>query len=106
MWLQTGAYHLAGLYWLIAVAVTFVIALVGLILASVALSRRAGGTVRTADLSAAAVVNPGADGNEPKPRTLEALNLLDGRYANGEITREQYLQIETDLVSASKRAAG
>jgi hypothetical protein len=30
MWLQTGAYHLAGLVWLIVVAVVFIIALIAL----------------------------------------------------------------------------
>jgi cytochrome oxidase Cu insertion factor (SCO1/SenC/PrrC family) len=39
MWVQTGAYHLSGLYWLIALIVVFVIALVAIIVAGRALSQ-------------------------------------------------------------------
>ena len=47
MWLQTGAYHLGGLAWLIVVIVIFVIALIALIMAGSAMTqaraaRRAG----------------------------------------------------------------
>ena len=39
MWVQTGAYHLGGLYWLIALIVVFIIALIALIVAGRALTR-------------------------------------------------------------------
>ncbi len=39
MWLQTGAYSINGLYWLIAAAVVLIIAVIALVVAGSALAR-------------------------------------------------------------------
>lgn len=92
MWLQTGAYHLGALAWLIAAIVIFVIAVVALIMAGSAMTqaraaRRAGG-----------VYSPGATGTAPEAAKLpESSRMLDERYAKGQISREEYMQRQTDL---------
>jgi uncharacterized membrane protein len=106
MWLQQGDYNLESLYWLIGIGVIFVIALAALIIAVVALVRLSSLTTRLAEATAETAVP--ADHTEPpaqvlEPRTPEALRLLDGRYANGEIDRGQYLQLESDLMSTARR---
>jgi putative membrane protein len=40
----------------------------------------------------------GADGVRPWMRNLDALRILDERYARGEIDREEYLQKRADLL--------
>ena len=92
MWLQTGAYHLGGLAWLIVVIVIFIIALIALIVAGSAMAqaraaRRAGGAY-----------SPGERGTGPEAAKLpESSRMLDERYAKGEISREEYMQRQTDL---------
>ena len=92
MWLQTGAYHLGGLAWLIVVIVIFIIALIALIVAGSAMAqaraaRRVGGAY-----------SPGAPGTGPEAAKLpESFRMLDERYAKGEISREEYMQRQTDL---------
>lgn len=113
MWLQTGEYQLEGLYWLIALAVVFIIAVVALIVAARTASRLREMVDRLASVAAAHARLSGAlTEAEPRmkhveaeyePRTPEALRLLDGRYANGEITRDEYLQLEADLMSTARR---
>ena len=53
MWLQTGAYSLNGLYWLIGAAVVLIIAVIALIVAGSALARvgaaRRAGTASSAE---------------------------------------------------------
>ena len=39
MWVQTGAYHLASLWWLIAIVVVFIIAVIALIVAGRAMTQ-------------------------------------------------------------------
>ena len=96
MWLQTGAYHLGALVWLIAAIVIFIIALIALIVAGSAMAqaraaRRAGGAY-----------SPGAPGTGPEAAKLpESSRMLDERYAKGEISREEYMQRQADLQSKS-----
>ena len=98
MWVQTGAYHLASLWWLIAIIVVFVIAIIALSVAGRALAQaraaeRTGGTTFRG-----AVGQPGAPGTGPEAqRQAESLRMLDERYAKGEISREEYMQRQTDL---------
>ena len=93
--MQTGAYQLTSLYWLIAVIVIFVIAVIALIVAGRALSRARAATGAGTAYSRG---GPGASGTGPDDRTLpEALRMLDERYAKGEISREEYMQRQTDL---------
>ena len=98
MWVQTGAYHLGGLYWMIAVIVIFIIAVIALIVAGSALTRAR--TTRQSDIaySRGSAGQPGVLGAGPEDRKLpESMRLLDERYAKGEISREEYLQRQTDL---------
>ena len=94
MWLQTGAYHLGALVWLIAAIVIFIIAIIALIVAGRAMAqaraaRRAGGAYSS-----------GAPGTGPEAAKLpESSRMLDERYAKGEISREEYMQRQTDLQS-------
>jgi uncharacterized membrane protein len=100
MWLQTGAYHLGGLYWLIAAIVIFIIAVIALIVAGSALAR--GGAARRAGsgYSREAPGEPGAPGTGPDdPKLPESFRMLDERYAQGEIGREEYMQRRADLQS-------
>ena len=98
MWIQTGAYQLNGLYWLIAVIVIFVIAFIALAVAGSAL-RRARTAVRAYAASSRGFAGgpgaPGAGLADWKPP--ESARMLDERYAKGEISREEYLQRQTDL---------
>jgi uncharacterized membrane protein len=88
MWVQTGAYHLGGLAWLIIAIVIFLIALVALIVAGRALAR------------ARALGQPAAAGMGPEDRNLpESFRMLNERYAKGEISREEYMERQTDLQS-------
>ena len=108
MWLQTGDYNLEGLYWLIGIAVTFVIAVVALVVAIWLVARVKRLVVTAEHLRMAQEEAAGAGQTAvavDEPRTPEALRLLDGRYANGEITRAEYLQYERDLMTTSRRAA-
>ncbi len=95
MWVQTGAYHLASLWWLIAIVVVFIIAVIALIVAGRAMTQaRAGG------VTSRAVGQPGAPGMGPEDRNLpESFRMLNERYAKGEISREEYMQRQTDLQS-------
>jgi uncharacterized membrane protein len=108
MWLQTGGYSLEALYWLIAVGVVAVVAIAALVMAIWLLARPRTVTAQTLPVepeaapAVEAAERPAAGPSEP--RTPEALRLLDGRYANGEISREQYLQLEADLLSTAVRA--
>lgn len=104
MWLQTGEYSVEALYWLIAIAVIFVIAAVALVIAAWAMNRASTLTKALPSFGRAHDSQRPAAATPDQPRTPEALRLLDGRYANGEITREEYLQLERDLVSASARS--
>ncbi len=100
MWVQTGAYHLGSLYWLIAIVVIFIIALVALIVAGSALARVRASTRAGTAYSPGAPMQPGAPGtrsDDQKPP--EAFRMLDERYAKGEISREEYMQRQTDLQS-------
>ncbi len=100
MWLQTGDYTLEGLYWLIAIAAIFVIAIVALIVAGSAKSS-ARTARRYADgfRAAGAVNRPNVIVQDGPRNSLngEAFKVLDERYAKGEITREEYMQRQTDL---------
>ena len=88
MWVQTGAYHLGGLAWLIIAIVIFIIAIIALIVAGRALAR------------ARALGQPGAPGMAPEDRDLpESFRMLNERYAKGEISREEYMQRQTDIQS-------
>ena len=88
MWVQTGPYQQSSLFWLIALAVVFVIALIALFVAAAALSRaRAGARAGTAQSQGAA------------PGPSDSNRMLDERYARGEISREEYMQRQTDLNS-------
>ena len=97
MWLQTGTYHLGGLVWLIAAIVIFIIAIIALIVAGRAMAqaraaRRAGGAY------AWSTGGPGAPGTGSEAAKLpESSRMLDERYAKGEISREEYMQRQTDL---------
>jgi uncharacterized membrane protein len=94
MWLQTGAYHLGALPWLIAVIVIFIIAIVALIVAGSA------ATQARAARQARGTYSSGASGAASEAsRMPEAFRLLDERYAKGEISREEYMQRQTDLQS-------
>jgi uncharacterized membrane protein len=94
MWVQTGAYHLSSLYWLIALLVVFVFALVALIVAGRALSR----TRAALQGRWAAPGQPGMPGTGPEDQKLpESFRMLDERYARGEISREEYIQRQNDI---------
>ena len=100
MWLQTGAYGLTSLWWLIAVIVIFVIAIIALIVAGSALARARVATRAGAAYYRGAVGGQGAPGTGPDDRKLpESYRMLDERYAKGEISREEYMQRQTDLQS-------
>lgn len=100
MWLQTGTYHLSGLYWLIVVAVIFVIALIALIVAGRALARAGAMNRSSAAYPRGVSTGPGAPGTGPVDAKLpESFRMLDERYAKGEISREEYMQRRTDLLS-------
>ena len=95
MWVQTGAYHLGSLYWLIALIVVFIIALIAIIVAGRAMAR-----VRalTGAGSRANPGQPGTYGTGPEDRKMpESNRMLDERYARGEISREEYMQRQADL---------
>jgi uncharacterized membrane protein len=97
MWVQTGDYELASLYWLIAVIVIFVIAVIALIVAGRALS---GARAAGASGAVHSQMAPGATGTQAADQPLpEAYRMLDERYAKGEISREEYIQRQTDLQS-------
>ena len=100
MWVQTGAYHLGGLYWLIAVIVVFIIAIIALIIAGRALARARAAT-RAGGVSArGAAGQPGAPGTGAEaPQQAESLRMLDERYGKGEISREEYMQRRADIQS-------
>jgi hypothetical protein len=97
MWVQTGAYHLTGLYWLIALVVVFVLALIALSVAGRALARakRASGAGGATYRGAV----PGAPGIAEDQKLPESFRMLDERYAKGEISREEYMQRQTDIQS-------
>ena len=98
MWIQTGAYQLHGLYWLIAVIIIFVIAFAALVVAGWALRRARTAARAYAASSRGFAGGPGAPGAglaDWKPP--ESARMLDERYAKGEISREEYLQRQTDL---------
>jgi uncharacterized membrane protein len=100
MWLQTGTYHLSGLYWLVVVAVIFVIALIALIVAGRALARAGAAKGSSATYSRGVPVGSGAPGTGLEDAKLpESFRMLDERYAKGEISREEYMQRRTDLLS-------
>ena len=91
MWLQTGAYHLGGLAWLIVVIVIFIIALIALIVAGSAMAQA------RAARRAAGAYSPGAPAGPEAAKLPESSRMLDERYAKGEISREEYMQRQTDL---------
>ena len=94
MWVQTGAYHLGGLAWLIAAIVIFIIAIIALIMAGRALARA--GAIRRVG----SAYSPGAPGAGPEAaKPPESFRMLDERYAKGEISREEYMQRQADLQS-------
>ena len=103
MWLQTGAYHLGALAWLIAAVVIFLVAIIALIVAGSALAqaraaRRAGGAY------ARSTGEPRAPGTGPEAAKLpESFRMLDERYAKGEISREEYMQRQADLQSRNQQ---
>jgi uncharacterized membrane protein len=100
MWIQTGAYQLTSLWWLIAVIVIFLISIIALIVAGSALTRARAVTRAGVGHSQGAVGGPGAPGTGPDERKLpESNRMLDERYAKGEISREEYMQRQTDLQS-------
>jgi uncharacterized membrane protein len=100
MWVQTGAYHLGSLYWLIAVVVIFIIAAIALIVAGSALARARAAMRAATAYSRGASGGPGGPGTGPDDRKLpESFRMLDERYAKGEISREEYMQRQTDLQS-------
>lgn len=93
MWLQTGPYHLAGLVWLIIIAVVVIVALIALAMASSAMARSRTAARGKYDQTAISSPNPvGLQVNEP-----DSLKILDERYARGEISREEYAERKTDL---------
>ena len=97
MWLQTGAYHLEGLYWLIALIVVFIMALIAIIVAgrAMAQARAMTGAARRVDPG-----RPATPGTGPEDREVPlSFRVLDERYAKGEISREEYMQRQTDLQS-------
>jgi uncharacterized membrane protein len=100
MWVQTGAYHLGGLYWLIALIVVFIIALIALIVAGRAMMRAGAARGAGGAASRGASGQPGMPGTGPEDRKQpESFRMLDERYAKGEISREEYMQRQTDLQS-------
>ena len=100
MWVQTGAYQLNGLYWLIAVIVIFIIALIALVVAGSALARSGAARRAGAGYSRGVPRESGAPGAGLGDRNLpESFRMLDERYAKGEISREEYMQRQTDLQS-------
>ena len=53
---------------------------------------------RAGGVASRAVGQPGAPGTGPETqKQAESLRMLDERYAKGEISREEYLQRQTDL---------
>lgn len=73
MWLQTGEYQLEGLYWLIALAVVFIIAVVALIVAARTASRLREMVDRLASVAAAHARLSGAlTEGEPCMKHVEA----------------------------------
>ncbi len=97
MWLQTGAYHLGALAWLIAAIVILIIAIIALIVAGSAMAqaraaRRAGGAYPRST-GGPGVLGTGPDAAKPP----ESFRMLDERYAKGEISREEYVQRREDL---------
>ena len=100
MWLQTGAYSLNGLYWLIGAGVILVIAVIALIVAGSALARVGAARRAGAAYSQGASGEPLAPGTGPSdPKQAESFRMLDERYARGEISREEYMQRQADLQS-------
>ena len=94
MWLQTGAYHLGALPWLIAVVVIFIFAIIALVVAGSAMAQA------RAARQARGPYSSGASGAGPEAAKMpEAFRMLDERYAKGEISREEYMQRQTDLQS-------
>ena len=97
MWVQTGPYHLGSLYWLIALVVVFLIALIALIVAGRAMARARALTGAGRPMNPA---QPGAPRTGPEPaQQAESLRMLDERYGRGEISREEYMQRQTDIQS-------
>ena len=100
MWVQTGAYHLASLWWLIAIIVVFIIAIIALSVAGRAMSQARAAAGAGGATFRGAVGQPGPPGTGPEAqRQAESLRMLDERYAKGEISREEYMQRQTDLQS-------
>jgi uncharacterized membrane protein len=100
MWLQTGAYHLGGLAWLIAAIVIFIIALIALIVAWRALAQARAATRAGTAHTKGAPGEPGAPGMGTEERKIpESQRMLDERYAKGEISREEYMQRQGDIQS-------
>ena len=98
MWVQTGPYQLASLWWLIAIIVVFVIAIIGLSVAWRALAQARAAARPGGASPRGAVGQPGAAGTGPEAqRQAESLRMLDERYAKGEISREEYMERQTDL---------
>jgi putative membrane protein len=73
-----------GFGWMIFHGVFWLAVLVGVIALIIALARRGGSERRVSG-----------------PRSSEALNILEERYARGEIQRQEYLQKRRDLENAS-----
>ena len=95
---QTRAYHLASLWWLIAIIVVFIIAIIALIVAGRAMARARAAARPGGASPRGAVGQPGAPGTGPEAqRQAESLRMLEERYAKGEISREEYMQRQTDL---------
>jgi uncharacterized membrane protein len=100
MWVQTGAYHLVGLYWLVALIVVFIFALIALSVAGRALARAKKASWAGGATSRGAAGQPGMPGYGPDDRRPpESFRMLDERYAMGEISREEYMQRQTDIQS-------
>ena len=98
MWVQTGAYSLNGLYWLIGAGVILIIAIIALIVAGSALARVGAARRAGTAYSRGAQGEPLAPGAGPDdPKQAESFRMLDERYARGEISREEYIQRQEDL---------
>ena len=98
MWLQTGAYSLNGLYWLIGAGVILLIAVIALIVAVSALARvGAARHAGTASSRGAAGERETPERGSDDPKQAESFRMLDERYARGEISREEYIQRQEDL---------
>ena len=97
MWLQTGVYHIGALAWLIAAVVIFIIAIIALIVAGSAMTQ-ARAARRSAGAYSRSTTGPAAPGTAPMDTSQpDAFRMLDERYAKGEISREEYMQRQTDL---------